>query len=67
MNQPTNLQQAQWWRDGWRRKYNQAADADMMTVAIERREWDAVVRYWQAVRADWKVLNTSREATTCQG
>ncbi len=48
--QPTDLALAQWWRDGWRRKYNHAADADRMTVAIERREWAAVVRYWEVKR-----------------
>jgi hypothetical protein len=68
MNQPTELQRARWWRDGWGRKYNYAIDADRMTVRIERREWRAVVRWVKACRADREEgeLNTSREAKGCQ-
>ena len=67
MNQQTELQRARWWRDGWGRVYNLASATDKMTVCIERREWRAVVRCWQAVRAGMAKLNTSREATACQG
>ena len=48
MNQPTELQRARWWRDGWGRKFNYAIAADRMTVRIERREWRAVVRWVKA-------------------
>ena len=69
MNHHTELQRARWWRDGWGRKYNYAIGADRMTVRIERREWHAVVRMVKACRAGKEEgeLNTSREATACQG
>jgi hypothetical protein len=69
MNQPTELQRARWWRDGWGKAYNLARATDKMTVRIERREWRAVVRWVKACRAGRaeRKLNASREATSCQG
>ena len=69
MNQPTELQRARWWRDGWGKAYNLASVTRRMTVRIERMEWRAIVRWVKACRAgkdEWK-LNTSREASACQG
>ena len=68
MNQPTELQRARWWRDGWGGTYNLASATDKMTVRIERREWRAVVRWVKACRADMaeRELNTSREDSGCQ-
>ncbi len=68
MNQPTELQRARWWRDGWGRAYNRASATDRMTVRIERRDWRACVRWVKACRAGKAEgeLNTSREGKGCQ-
>ena len=65
----TELQHARWWRDGWGRAYNRSSATDQMTVRIERRDWRACVRWVKACRAGKEEgeLNTSCEATACQG
>lgn len=41
----TELQRARWWREGWRRKYVHAFDADRMTDKIDVRDIAACLRW----------------------
>ena len=68
MNQPTELQHARFWRDGWGRAYDQAEAQDQITERMERGEVRAALRWGKAIwRGQWRgELNTSREASECQ-
>jgi hypothetical protein len=67
MNQPTELQHARFWRDGWGRKYDQAEAQDQITERMERGEVRAALRWGKAICGQWRgKLNTSREASGCQ-
>jgi hypothetical protein len=55
MNQPTELQRARWWRDGWGRAYNKSKVQDRITERRERGEVRAALRWARSLRwARWK-------------